>query len=92
MTLGFSWRNLPTVSHLETWRRSKGWSQADLARRLGLRSKGHVSRLESGTGLTTDLAIAIDRLTGGAVRVADLRSDLQDVRVIRPDAQTGASA
>ena len=29
---------------------------------------------------------------GGAVRVADLRSDLQDVRVIRPDAQTGASA
>ncbi|PZU74114.1 MAG: hypothetical protein DI531_08050 [Brevundimonas sp.] len=74
------------MSHLETWRRSKGWSQADLARKLGLRSKGHVSRLESGVGLTTDLAIAIDRLTSGTVTVADLRPDLHDVRVLHPEA------
>ena len=71
------------MSQLETWRRSKGWSQADLASRLGLRSKGHVSRLESGVGITTDLAIAIDRLSAGECTVFDLRPDLHDVRVIR---------
>ncbi|WP_221415755.1 helix-turn-helix transcriptional regulator [Brevundimonas bullata] len=74
------------MSYLETWRRSQGWSQADLAHKLGLRSKGHVSRLESGTGLTTDLAIAIDRLSKGAVPVAELRPDLHDVRVIHGEA------
>ncbi|MCY1377704.1 hypothetical protein D9M69_652900 [compost metagenome] len=74
------------MSYLETWRRSQGWSQADLANKLGLRSKGHVSRLESGLGVTTDLAIAIDRLSGGAVPVAELRPDLHDVRVIQSEA------
>ncbi|WP_287011348.1 helix-turn-helix transcriptional regulator [Brevundimonas sp.] len=70
------------MSYLETWRRSKGWSQAELAVKLGLRSKGHVSRLESGNGVTTDLAIAIDRLSAGEVPVAQLRPDLHDVRVL----------
>lgn len=67
---------------METWRRSRGWSQEDLAKRLGLRSKGHVSRLERGIGLTTDLAIALDRLSAGELPVATLRPDLHDVRVI----------
>ncbi|WP_367268892.1 helix-turn-helix domain-containing protein [uncultured Brevundimonas sp.] len=80
------------MSHLETWRRSKGWSQADLARRLGLRSKGHVSRLESGVGLTTDLAIAIDRLSEGECPVAETRPDLHDVRVIRTPSESQVSA
>lgn len=70
------------MSNLRTWRLSKGWSQGDLGSRLGIRSKGQVSRLEKGVGITTDLAIAIDRLTSGEVPVAVLRPDLHDVRVI----------
>lgn len=58
--------------------------------KLGLRSKGHVSRLESGNGVTTDLAIAIDRLSAGKVPVHHLRPDLHDVRVLH-DGQ-GAAA
>ncbi|GLK49645.1 hypothetical protein GCM10017620_26180 [Brevundimonas intermedia] len=78
---------------LPSWRKSKGWTQSVLADRLGLRSKAHVSRLETKRErVSAELAIAIDRLTTGAVRVADLRPDLHDVRVIRADAQTGASA
>lgn len=68
---------------LRRWRESKGWTQEHLAIQLGLRSKGHVSRLERGLGLTTDLAIALDRLSDGALPVASLRPDLHDVRVVR---------
>lgn len=71
---------------LKTWRKSKGWSQAELGNRLGLGSKGHVSRLESGVGVTTDIAIAIDRLSKGDVPIAELRPDLHDVRVIHGEA------
>lgn len=70
------------MSKLRTWRLSKGWSQGDLGSRLGIRSKGQVSRIEKGVGVTTDLAIAIDRLTSGEVPVATMRPDLHDVRVI----------
>lgn len=71
------------MSKLRTWRLSKGWSQGDLGLRLGIRSKGQVSRLERGVGVTTDLAIAIDRLTSGEVPVAALRPDLHDVCVLQ---------
>lgn len=53
---------------------------------LRLKSKSHISRLEAGVGVTTDLAIAIDRLSQGKVTVAGLRPDLHDVRVIQPEA------
>lgn len=67
------------------WRKSKGWSQSDLARRLGLRSKGQVSDIERGAERpSTDLAIELDRLSMGACSVRELRPDLHDVRVIQP--------
>ena len=66
-------------------RESRGWSQSDLAKALGLRSKGHVSRIENGAErASAELAVKIDRLTAGEVTVADLRPDLADVRVLRP--------
>lgn len=71
---------------LAAWRKSQGWSQAQMASALRLKAKSHVSRLEAGLGVTTDLAIAIDRLSGGAVPVAELRPDLHDVRVTQPEA------
>ena len=68
---------------LSEWRKSKGWPQAAVAERLGLSSKSQTSGYETGAlPPTVEIAIAIDRLTDGAVRVADLRPDLQDVRVI----------
>ena len=67
------------------WRESKGLSQEDLAIQLGLRSKGRISRLERrAERWPTDLAIAVDRLSGGVVTVAELRPDLHDVHVIHP--------
>jgi len=71
------------MSKLRAWRLSRGWSQGDLGSRLGIRSKGQISRLEKGVGVTTDIAIAIDRLTSGEVPVAALRPDLHDVRVLQ---------
>jgi len=68
------------------WRKSKGMTQADLAKRLGLSSRGRISSLESGADpWPTDLAIAMDRISAGAVPVASLRPDLHDVRVIHPE-------
>ncbi|WP_427792227.1 hypothetical protein [Brevundimonas diminuta] len=73
---------------LKAWRESKRLSQEDLAIQLGLRSKGRISRLESRADRwPTDLAIAVDRLSRGAVPVAELRPDLHDVRVIQPEAR-----
>jgi len=37
--------------------------------------------------VSAEQAIAVDRLSGGAVPVAELRPDLHDVRVIQPEAR-----
>ena len=72
---------------LATWRKSKGLTLEQTAARAGIQSKGRMSRIERGIErCPTDLAIAIDRLTQGAVSVAELRPDLHDVRVIQPEA------
>ncbi|WP_286950547.1 MULTISPECIES: helix-turn-helix domain-containing protein [Brevundimonas] len=73
---------------LATWRKSKGLTLEQTAARAGIQSKGRMSRIERGIErCPTDLAIAIDRLTQGAVSVAELRPDLHDVRVIQPEAR-----
>lgn len=78
---------------LVNWRTRKGWTQRDLAQQLGLSSKSLISGFERGRlKPTTDQAIAIDRLSAGAVPVAELRPDLHDVRVIQPAPHSGASA
>lgn len=70
---------------LRAWRIRTKTSQSDLARMLGLRSRGHVSALENGReAVSADNAIKIDRLTGGEVPVRELRPDLHDVRVLHP--------
>lgn len=75
------------------WRKQFGLSQGELAHRLGLKSRGRISSLESGhEPWPTDLAIAMDRLTRGKVQVADLRPDLHDVRVIRVEAEDRPTA
>jgi len=72
------------MSKIAEWRRRSGLTQADLANRLGFKSRAHVSALESGAErVSAEIAIAIDRLTAGEVPVADLRPDLHDVRVLQ---------
>lgn len=73
---------------LATWRKSNGLTLEQTAAQAGIQSKGRMSRIERGIErCPTDLAIAIDRLTQGAVSVAELRPDLHDVRVIQPEAR-----
>lgn len=69
---------------IPAFRRSRGWSQAELARRLGISSRGHISDWETGKErVPAEHAIALDRLSDGALPVASLRPDLHDVRVVR---------
>ncbi|MEN5176719.1 helix-turn-helix transcriptional regulator [Brevundimonas diminuta] len=74
------------MTKILAWRKSAGLTQADLARRLGIRARSHISALESGhERVSAEQAIAIDRLSHGQVTVAELRPDLHDVRVIHPE-------
>jgi transcriptional regulator with XRE-family HTH domain len=58
---------------LESFRKSRGLSQAQLAIELGLVSKGYVSRLERGvTPYPVTLALRIEAWSGGAIRAFEL--------------------
>ena len=75
------------MTKILAWRKSAGLTQADLARRLGIRARSHISALESGQErVSAEQAIAIDRLSLGQVTVAEMRPDLHDVRVIHTEA------
>lgn len=72
------------MSTLRAWRLSQQITLDESARRFGLASKGRMSRIERGCErCPTDLAIAIDRATNGAVTIADVRPDLRDVHIMR---------
>lgn len=76
---------------LKSWRIARKLSQDDVAASLGLKSRGQVSDIERGKETASaEVAINIDRLSGGLVPVAATRPDLHDVRVIR--AEQGAPA
>jgi DNA-binding transcriptional regulator YdaS (Cro superfamily) len=75
------------MTKILAWRKSTGLTQADLARRLGIKARSHISALESGhERVSAEQAIAIDRLSRGQVTVAELRPDLHDVFVRHPEA------
>lgn len=59
---------------LETFRKSRGLTQAQLAEALGLRSKSYISRLETGAGppASLRLALRIEQYSGGLVKAASL--------------------
>lgn len=72
----------------EVWRKANNLTLEDTARQLGLKSRGRLNTLERGHARwPTDLAIEMDRISGGAVPVRELRPDLHDVFVIRPAAE-----
>ncbi|WP_354074328.1 helix-turn-helix transcriptional regulator [Brevundimonas sp. 1080] len=78
---------------LSDWRKSMGWPQSAVAKRLGLRSKAQISGYENGSLTpTAEIAIAIDRMTDGLCPVWETRPDLHDVRVIRAPTGSQVSA
>ncbi len=75
---------------LESFRKSRGLTQSDLAKLLGLRSKGYVSRIETGaTPCPLRLALKIEKLTGGQVTAGSLSPEAAE---LLPRDGAGASA
>lgn len=62
------------------FRKSLKLSQADLARELGVRSKGYISDLESGRQpWPLKLALKLERLSAGAVPAASICPEAADL-------------
>lgn len=59
---------------LESFRKSRGLTQQQLAIAVGLRSKSYISRLETGAGppASLRLALRIERYSGGLVAASSL--------------------
>lgn len=65
---------------LVSFRKSRGLTQDDLAKGLGLRSKGYISAIESGRHRPSlRLALRIERFTGGHVKAASLLPDAAEL-------------
>jgi transcriptional regulator with XRE-family HTH domain len=78
---------------LESVRKARGLSQEQLARELGLRSKGYISDIESGRQRASlKLALKIEKWSDGQVKAADLCPADADLLTTVPPTTAGASA
>jgi transcriptional regulator with XRE-family HTH domain len=58
---------------LESFRKSRGLTQQQLAEAVGLRSKGYISAIESGReACSLRLALKLERLSDGELKAGDL--------------------
>ncbi len=72
---------------LESYRRSRGLTQEQVAQALGLRSKGYISAIETGREKTPlRLALKIQRWSQGKVLAASLNADAADLLPSPPEA------
>jgi transcriptional regulator with XRE-family HTH domain len=72
---------------LESFRKSRGLTQQQLATAVGLRSKSYISRLETGAGppASLRLALRIERFSDGLVSASSLCPDAEpDLTVAAP--------
>ena len=73
---------------LESYRRSRGLTQEQVAQALGLRSKGYISAIETGREKTSlRLALKIQRWSQGQVLAASLNADAADLLPPAAEAQ-----
>ena len=64
---------------LHEHRKARRLTQAAAAAQLDLKSDGFFSRIENGEAPSLELALRIQKWSGGEVRAADLRPDLADL-------------
>jgi len=65
---------------LVSFRKSRGFSQEDLAKALGLRSKSYISRLERKPGSASlRLALKIERFSDGLVQASTLSGEAAEL-------------
>lgn len=57
-------------------RRQLGMTQAEFARRVGLRSAGHISDIENGAKCSVKVALAIEELSGGLINASNVSDDV----------------
>lgn len=68
-------------SPLAAFRRANGWSQEQLAAKLGIRSKGYISRVEGGhETCSLKIALRIQKLSAGALPARVLRPTDPDLQ------------
>ncbi|MBP6876580.1 MAG: helix-turn-helix transcriptional regulator [Phenylobacterium sp.] len=73
---------------LESFRKSQGMSQAQLARLLGLNSKGYISCIERRVQrCPLHLALKIERISGGLVTAASLSPEAAELGASASEAQ-----
>lgn len=71
--------------NLADFRKSLGLSQEECARALGLQSKGHISDIENGVrGASLELAMRIERWSGGRVAAKTLSSAAREIAEMKP--------
>ncbi|WP_332657331.1 helix-turn-helix transcriptional regulator [Brevundimonas sp.] len=81
------------MNNLAAVRKELGLSQEELARRVGLKSKGHLSQIERGEQTpSVRTALEIERETGGRIRAADLNGDVALVDRFRAADDTAEAA
>lgn len=73
-------------------RKELGLSQEAFAARVGLKSKGHVSTLERTGVASVRVALAIERLSDGRIKAADLNPDVALVESFRAEAANDEAA
>ena len=73
-------------------RKGRGLTVEAAAEELGLKSKGYLSAIENGRQAPLELALRIQRWSGGEVRAADLRPDLADLLATAAEPSPSAEA
>lgn len=72
-------------------RRERGWTLAELADALDIKSRGHAKRIEDGEPCSVKVALKIEALSDGRIPAASLSNDVALVEAARADSSVHAA-
>lgn len=75
---------------IRSLREELGLSQEAFAARVGVQSKGYMSRIERGEPCSVKVAVEIERLSGGRIDAAELNEDVRLARHGLPSSEAEA--